>query len=122
MQKLPRLLGLSRLSSLAGKKSAPSGWIRCWHFRPLLRLSPSPVPAVCTMTGWRGAGEHTQRTVAQCPSSCVASWTTGAFLENRRIRGAAALDRKQALALRESHTTGTVTHIDAMAADIQITG
>jgi hypothetical protein len=69
---------------------------------------------------WLEAGEHTQRTVAQLSQQLRRFLDDRAFLENRRILDLLHGIESQALALREAAPTGTVTHIDAMGADIEL--
>jgi len=69
---------------------------------------------------WLEAGEHTQRTVAQLSQQLRRFLDDRAFLENRRILELLRGIESKALALREAPPTGTVMHIDAMGADIQL--
>lgn len=69
---------------------------------------------------WLEAGEHTQRTVAQLSQQLRRFLDDRAFLENRRILDLLHGIESKALALREATPSGTVMHIDAMAADIEL--
>jgi hypothetical protein len=69
---------------------------------------------------WLEAGEHTQRTVAQLSEQLRRFLDDRAFLENRRILDLLRGIESKALALREAPPTGTVMHIDAMGADIEL--
>lgn len=69
---------------------------------------------------WLEAGEHTQRTVAQLSQQLRRFLDDRAFLENRRILDLLRGIESKALALREAAPSGTVMHIDAMAADIEL--
>jgi hypothetical protein len=69
---------------------------------------------------WLEAGEHTQRTVAQLSQQLRRFLDDRTFLENRRILDLLHGIEGKALALREEPPAGTVMHIDAMAADIEL--
>ena len=69
---------------------------------------------------WLEAGEHTQRTVAQLSQQLRRLLDDRAFLENRRILDLLHGIESKALALRGTTPAGTVMHIDAMAADIEL--
>lgn len=69
---------------------------------------------------WLEAGEHTQRTVAQLSEQLRRFLDDRAFLENRRILDLLHGIEVKALALRGATPDGTVMHIDAMAADIEL--
>ena len=69
---------------------------------------------------WLEAGEHTQRTVAQLSQQLRRFLDDRAFLENRRILDLLRSIETQALALRDTAPVGTVMHIDAMGADIEL--
>ncbi|MEJ8816098.1 DUF3375 domain-containing protein [Variovorax ureilyticus] len=69
---------------------------------------------------WLEAGEHTQRTVAQLSQQLRRFLDDRAFLENRRILDLLHGIESKALSLREATPSGTVMHIDAMAADIEL--
>lgn len=69
---------------------------------------------------WLEAGEHTQRTVAQLSQQLRRFLDDRAFLENRRILNLLHGIESKALALRRATPAGTVMHIDAMAADIEL--
>lgn len=69
---------------------------------------------------WLEAGEHTQRTVAQLSQQLRRFLDDRSFLENRRILDLLRGIESKALALRESVPAGTVTHIDAMGADLDL--
>lgn len=69
---------------------------------------------------WLEAGEHTQRTVAQLSQQLRRFLDDRAFLENRRILDLLHGIENKALALRGATPAGTVMHIDAMAADIEL--
>ncbi len=69
---------------------------------------------------WLEAGEHTQRTVAQLSQQLRRFLDDRAFLENRRILDLLHGIESKALALREATPSGTVMHIDAMGADIEL--
>jgi len=69
---------------------------------------------------WLEAGEHTQRTVAQLSQQLRRFLDDRAFLENRRILDLLHGIESKALALRGATPAGTVMHIDAMAADIEL--
>jgi len=69
---------------------------------------------------WLEAGEHTQRTVAQLSQQMRRFLDDRAFLENRRILDLLHGIERKALSIREATPSGTVMHIDAMAADIEL--
>jgi hypothetical protein len=69
---------------------------------------------------WLEAGEHTQRTVAQLSQQLRRFLDDRAFLENRRILDLLHGIESKALALRGATPAGTVMHIDAMGADIEL--
>ncbi|MFN8960414.1 MAG: DUF3375 domain-containing protein [Betaproteobacteria bacterium] len=69
---------------------------------------------------WLEAGEHTQRTVAQLSQQLRRFLDDRAFLENRRILDLLHGIESKALALRGATPAGSVMHIDAMAADIEL--
>jgi hypothetical protein len=69
---------------------------------------------------WLEAGEHTQRTVAQLSQQLRRFLDDRAFLENRRILDLLHGIEGKALALRGATPVGTVMHIDAMGADIEL--
>lgn len=69
---------------------------------------------------WLEAGEHTQRTVAQLSQQLRRFLDDRAFLENRRILDLLRGIESKALALRSATPIGTVMHIDAMGADIEL--
>lgn len=69
---------------------------------------------------WLEAGEHTQRTVAQLSQQLRRFLDDRAFLENRRILDLLHGIESKALGVREATPTGTVMHIDAMDADIEL--
>ena len=69
---------------------------------------------------WLEAGEHTQRTVAQLSQQLRRFLDDRAFVENRRILDLLHGIEGKALALRETMPSGTVMHIDAMGADIEL--
>jgi hypothetical protein len=69
---------------------------------------------------WLEAGEHTQRTVAQLSQQLRRFLDDRAFLENRRILDLLHGIESKALALRGTAPAGTVMHINAMAADIEL--
>ncbi|WP_180684494.1 DUF3375 family protein [Tepidicella baoligensis] len=69
---------------------------------------------------WLEAGEHTQRTVAQLSQQLRRFLDDRAFLENRRILDLLHGIESKALAVREALPSGTVMHIDAMGADIDL--
>ena len=69
---------------------------------------------------WLEAGEHTQRTVAMLSQQLRRFLEDRAFLENRRILDLLHGIESKALALRGATPAGTVMHIDAMGADIEL--
>jgi hypothetical protein len=69
---------------------------------------------------WLEAGEHTQRTVAQLSQQLRRFLDNRAFLENRRILDLLHGIESKALGVREVTPTGTVMHIDAMGADVEL--
>ena len=69
---------------------------------------------------WLEAGEHTQRTVAQLSQQLRRFLDDRAFLENRRILDLLRGIESKALGVRASTPAGTVMHIDAMEADIEL--
>jgi hypothetical protein len=69
---------------------------------------------------WLEAGEHTQRTVAQLSQQLRRFLDDRAFLENRRILELLHGIESKALAVRAATPAGTVIHIDAMGADIEL--
>ncbi len=69
---------------------------------------------------WLEAGEHTQRTVAQLSQQLRRFLDDRAFVENRRILELLQGIESQALALRAAAPAGTVMHIDAMAAAVEL--
>lgn len=69
---------------------------------------------------WLEAGEHTQRTVAQLSQQLRRFLDDRAFLENRRILDLLHGIEAKALGVREATPNGTVMHIDAMGADIDL--
>ncbi|MEW5892114.1 MAG: DUF3375 domain-containing protein [Pseudomonadota bacterium] len=69
---------------------------------------------------WLEAGEHTQRTVAMLSQQLRRFLNDRAFLEHRRILDLLHGIESKALALRGVVPAGTMMHIDAMAADIEL--
>ncbi|MBL8298894.1 MAG: DUF3375 domain-containing protein [Rhodanobacteraceae bacterium] len=69
---------------------------------------------------WLEAGEHTQRTVAQLSQQLRRFLDDRAFLENRRILDLLHGIESKALGLRTAAPSGTVMHINAMGADIEL--
>lgn len=69
---------------------------------------------------WLEAGEHTQRTVAQLSQQLRRFLDDRAFVENRRILDLLRGIESKALGVREAPPSGTVMHIDAMGADIEL--
>jgi len=69
---------------------------------------------------WLEAGEHTQRTVAQLSQQLRRFLDDRAFLENRRILDLLHSIESKALALRSAAPTGTLMHIDAMGAGVEL--
>lgn len=69
---------------------------------------------------WLEAGEHTQRTVAMLSEQLRRFLDDRAFVENRRILDLLHGIESKALALRHDVPAGTVMHIDAMAAQIEL--
>ncbi|HMN21555.1 MAG TPA: DUF3375 domain-containing protein [Ottowia sp.] len=69
---------------------------------------------------WLEAGEHTQRTVAQLSQQLRRFLDDRAFLENRRILDLLRGIEGNALGIRDATPSGTVMHIDAMGADIEL--
>jgi hypothetical protein len=69
---------------------------------------------------WLEAGEHTQRTVARLSQQLRRFLDDRAFLENRRILDLLHGIESKALGVREATPTGTVMHIDAMGADVDL--
>lgn len=69
---------------------------------------------------WLEAGEHTQRTVAQLSQQLRRFLDDRAFLESRRILDLLHGIESKALALREAAPSGTMMHIDAMGANIEL--
>ena len=69
---------------------------------------------------WLEAGEHTQRTVAQLSQQMRRFLDDRAFLENRRILDLLRGIESRALGLRQALPMGTVMHIDAMGAEIEL--
>ncbi|MFO1322404.1 MAG: DUF3375 domain-containing protein [Burkholderiales bacterium] len=69
---------------------------------------------------WLEAGEHTQRTVAQLSLQLRRFLDDRAFLENRRILDLLHGIESKALGIREATPSGTVMHVDAMGADIEL--
>ncbi len=69
---------------------------------------------------WLEAGEHTQRTVARLSQQLRRFLDDRTFLENRRILDLLRSIEGQALLLREDAPAGTVMHIDAMKARIEL--
>jgi len=69
---------------------------------------------------WLEAGEHTQRTVAQLSQQLRRFLDDRAFLENRRILDLLHGIESKALALRSAAPTGTLMHIDAMGAGVEL--
>ncbi len=69
---------------------------------------------------WLEAGEHTQRTVAQLSQQLRRFLDDRAFLENRRILDLLHGIESKALGARDATPTGTVMHIDAMGADVEL--
>jgi hypothetical protein len=69
---------------------------------------------------WLEAGEHTQRTVAQLSQQLRRFLDDRAFLENRRILDLLHGIESKALGAREAPPTGTVMHIDARGADVEL--
>lgn len=69
---------------------------------------------------WLEAGEHTQRTVAQLSQQLRRFLDDRAFLENRRILDLLHAVEGKALALRDTPPAGTVIHLDAMAAQVEL--
>ncbi len=83
------------------------------------RLSPEP-RLRRVHHDWLEAGEHTQRTVAQLSQQLRRFLDDRAFLENRRILDLLHGIESKALGVREATPAGTVMHIDAMGADIEL--
>jgi hypothetical protein len=69
---------------------------------------------------WMEAGEHTQRTVAQLSQQLRRFLDDRAFLENRRILELLHGIESKALRLSDTPPPGTVMHIDAMGAAIEL--
>ena len=69
---------------------------------------------------WLEAGEHAQRMVARLSQQLRRFLDNRAFLENRRIQDLLRSIESQALTLRDAAPVGTVMHIDAMGADIDL--
>jgi hypothetical protein len=69
---------------------------------------------------WLEAGEHTQRTVARLSQQLRRFLDDQAWLENRRIMDILHGIEAKALALRAAAPTGTVMHIDDVAADVEL--
>lgn len=69
---------------------------------------------------WMEAGEHTQRTVAMLSQQLRRFLDDRAFLEHRRILDLLHGIESKALALRKAMPAGTVMHIDAMGADVEL--
>ena len=69
---------------------------------------------------WLEAGEHTQRTVAHLSQQLRRCLDDRAFLENRRILELLHGIESKALGVRDNQPNGTVMHIDAMGADIEV--
>ena len=69
---------------------------------------------------WLEAGEHTQRTVAQLSQQLRRFLDDRAFLENRRILDLLHSIESKALALRSAAPTGTLMHLDAMGAGVEL--
>ncbi len=69
---------------------------------------------------WLEAGEHTQRTVAQLSQQLRRFLDDRAFLENRRILELLRGIESKALDIRMAAPSGTLMHIDAMGADIEL--
>ena len=69
---------------------------------------------------WLEAGEHTQRTVAQLSQQLCRFLDDRAFLENRRILDLLHGIESKALGIPVATPSGTVMHIDAMGADIEL--
>ncbi len=69
---------------------------------------------------WLEAGEHTQRTVAQLSQQLRRFLDDAAWLENRRIVEILRAIEAKALALRDASPSGTVMHLDEMAADVEL--
>lgn len=69
---------------------------------------------------WLEAGEHTQRTVAQLSQQLRRFLDDRAFVENRRILELLRSIETRALVLRGSLPSGTVMHIDALGADVEL--
>jgi len=69
---------------------------------------------------WLEAGEHTQRTVAMLSQQLRRFLDDRAFVENRRILDLLHGIESKALALRDAAPAGTVMHIDATGADIEL--
>lgn len=69
---------------------------------------------------WLEAGEHTQRTVAQLSQQLRRFLDDRAFLENRRILDLLHGIESKALALRSAAPTGTLMHLDAMGAGVEL--
>lgn len=69
---------------------------------------------------WLEAGEHTQRTVAQLSQQLRRFLDDRAFLENRRILDLLHGIESKALGIREATPSGTVLHIDAIGADVEL--
>src|SRR5690606_28916413 len=69
---------------------------------------------------WLEAGEHTQRTVARLSQQLRRFLDDRAFLENRRILDLLRGIESKALGIREAAPSGTVMHIDAMGADVEL--
>jgi hypothetical protein len=69
---------------------------------------------------WLEAGEHTQRTVARLSQQLRRFLDDRAFVENRRILELLRGIEGQALGLRGATPAGTVMHIDAMGAAVEL--
>jgi hypothetical protein len=69
---------------------------------------------------WLEAGEHTQRTVALLSQQLRRFLDDQAWLENRRIMDILRGIESKALGLREAPPEGSFTHIDHLAASIEL--
>ncbi|UIX82622.1 DUF3375 domain-containing protein [Xylella fastidiosa] len=69
---------------------------------------------------WIEAGEQTLRTISQLSQQLRHFVESRAFLENRRIMDLLHGIERNALGLRDMTPSGTVMHLDAIGADIQL--
>ena len=69
---------------------------------------------------WLEAGEHTQRTVAQLSQQLRRFLDDRAFLEHRRILDLLRGIESKALGVRGAAPSGTVMHIDALGAEVEL--